>query len=789
MGRTPSTEKDALPKAALRRPLKPPEGRWRGFVRFWHRWLLPSLLGLLVAAATSLVMPFGFFFQALPDLKEEDVGRPFQGAVPFKVAGDVEVVDEVGTRAKRERMRNQEPVVFDYNALTQETVKRNTQEGFKSMRAFLASEKGAAKPKGGKAAKQGEAERQAWLEGVKARFLQSFFAQEDEDFEALVADKFSESAEKAVQLLIDRAYGSRLLTSREGLGASDIRVRNLNELGEHVLRAIPPEVMDLQEVQAELDRFASIPGNLMPEASPIMRRAVLRLAKRELRADLMLNQTKTEERRAAAYASVAPLVVFLRKGQKIIGDGELITHAHLEWMKALKRQTDSEEALKRHLGSFATVWLFLLACFVFFRAALLRFQPSSKDLSFLATLLLGMVGALFLWRVISEALNERYPLLPLQALQALFPLATGAALVRFVLNEEAALFIAILFSAIAGMMFGDSLSFTLASLAVSCIASASIARAQDRKGIFRAGFMSGVLAFFVMFFWAVLEGKSLWEGLAAGCCAMLGLSFGLPALVMGLTPIMEAVFGYASDLKLLELANLNHPALKELIVRAPGTYHHSIIMGSLVEAAAQAISANPLLARSCAYYHDIGKGKQPGYFAENQEGKSNPHDALSPLESAAILRQHIIDGLELAKQHKLPKRVMDAIPQHHGTRRMGYFFHKATAEAGEGVQVDEGAFRYRGPKPQFREAALVMLADATEAAARSLPSTTPEELKKLVLKMVNLVFSEGQLDECDLTLRDLNKVVDAFVVALNGIYHARPQYPADAFKTGKPETA
>ncbi|MCL2626262.1 MAG: HDIG domain-containing protein [Cystobacterineae bacterium] len=770
--------------------MKPPESTWRGFIQFWQRWLLPGLLALLVSAATSLLMPFGFFFQPLPDLKEEDVGRPFQGAVPFKVTRDVDVVDELGTQAKRERMRDKEPMVFDYEPLAQETVHRNIQEGFKSMRAVLANGRGAAKPKGSKPANPEDTARQTWLGEMKTLFLQNFSSLEREDFEALVADKFSESSERAAQLLIGRAYNSRILSSREELSrisAGDIRLRILGGSGEHILKATSPEVMDLQETQTEMDRFASVPGNLLPEANSIARRAVLRLAKQELRPNLSFNRSETEARRMAAYSGVAPVVVSFRKGQKIIGDGELITHAHLEWMKALKSQADSAETLKRHLGSFAAVLFFLVACFVFFQRALLRFRPSSKDLSFLATLLLGMLGALFLWRVISEALNERYPQLSLQALQALFPLATGAALARFVLNEEAALFIAISFSAMVGMLLGDSLPFALASLAVSCMASASIARAQDRKGIFKAGLVSGLLAFFVMFSWVLAEGKSVWEGVATGCCAMLGLSFGLPALVMGLTPIVEAVFGYASDLKLLELANLNHPALKELIVRAPGTYHHSIVMGSLVEAAAQAISANPLLARSCAYYHDIGKGKHPEYFAENQEGE-NPHDVLSPLESAAILKQHVMDGLELAKQHKLPKRVMDAIPQHHGTRRIGYFFHKATTEAGEGVQIDEGAFRYRGPKPQFREAALVMLADAAEAAARSLPSTTPEELKSLVLKMMNLIFSEGQLDECDLTLRDLNKVVDAFVVALSGIYHARPQYPTDAFKLNKPET-
>ena len=736
-------------------------------------------------------MPLGLFsFQPLPELGEEDIGRPFRGVEPFKVARDIEVVDEISTQAKRERMRDRVLVVVDYEPSTQEAILRNIQRGFKNMRAVLAQERGAANAREAKTNKRAEAERQALLQKAKAVFLENFSTLGDEDFEALVGDRFSDASEKAAQLLIDVAYKSRLLSSREALlqmNAADLRVRTLGGTGEYMLRALPPEVMDLQEAQTELDRFASVPGNLLPETSPLLRRAVLRLAKRELRANLTINRAETETRRAAAYAEVAAVRVVLRKGQKIIGDGELITHAHLRLIEALRSQADPTENLRQHVGSFSTVLLFLFACFVFFRTALSRFRPSSKDLVFLATLLLGMVLTLFFWRIISEALSERHPRLSLQALQALFPLATGAALVRFVLGEEAALFFAIAFSAIAGMLLGDSLSFASAALAVSCLASASIARAQDRKGIFKAGLLSGVLAFFVMFFWGLAEGKYLWECLATGFSAMLGLSFGLPALVMALTPIVEFAFGYASDLKLLELANLNHPALKELIVRAPGTYHHSIVMGSLVESAAQAISANPLLARSCAYYHDIGKGANPRYFAENQKGE-NPHDFLRPVESAAIIKQHVIDGLELAKQHKLPKRVMEAIPQHHGTRRIAYFFHKASTQAGEGVQVDESAFCYMGPKPQFREAALVMLADVAEAAARSSASTSPEELKTLVLKMVNLIFSEGQLDECDLTLKDLHKVVDAFVVALSGIYHARPQYPAEAFKTNKPET-
>ena len=267
-----------------------------------------------------------------------------------------------------------------------------------------------------------------------------------------------------------------------------------------------------------------------------------------------------------------------------------------------------------------------------------------------------------------------------------------------------------------------------------------------------------------------------------------GATIAAPMLVLTITPLMEMLFGYASDLKLLELANLNHPALKELVLQAPGTYHHSIIMGTLVEAAAEAIGANPLLARSCAYYHDIGKGRNPLYFGENQKGQ-NPHDRLEPLASATIIKRHVTDGLEMAKQYKLPIKVADAIPQHHGTRLVGYFAHKHRSEAeARGVKLsdDDTRFRYPGPIPQFREAALVMIADACEAASRSMKDPTADELRVLVRKMITVIFSEGQLDECDLNLRDLNLIGDAFVHALTGIYHNRPVYPPAAVSGVEP---
>jgi putative nucleotidyltransferase with HDIG domain len=249
-------------------------------------------------------------------------------------------------------------------------------------------------------------------------------------------------------------------------------------------------------------------------------------------------------------------------------------------------------------------------------------------------------------------------------------------------------------------------------------------------------------------------------------------------LVVGLLPVVESAFGYVTDVKLLELANLNHPALKELIVQAPGTYHHSIVMGSMVEAAAQAVGANPLLAKVCAYYHDIGKVRNPLYFAENQRSGENRHDPLAPSMSSLIVKRHVTEGIELARHWRLPRVVADSIAQHHGTRLVAYFWAKAQkAEGGKGSGMDEQLYRYPGPKPQTREAALVLIADACEASSRALDPPTGEGLRTLVSRRINEIFSEGQLDECELTLRDLNAIARAMVSALEAIYHTRPEYP------------
>jgi putative nucleotidyltransferase with HDIG domain len=239
------------------------------------------------------------------------------------------------------------------------------------------------------------------------------------------------------------------------------------------------------------------------------------------------------------------------------------------------------------------------------------------------------------------------------------------------------------------------------------------------------------------------------------------------------------VLKITTSLQLLELGRPTHPLLSELLMKAPGTYHHSLMVGNMAEQAAQAVGANPLLARVGAYYHDIGKMLRPYFFAENQTNGENPHDRLDPETSAQIITSHVKDGLQLAKKYGLPNEIQDFIPQHHGTAMSSYFYHQACAQNGGSPQADKTRFRYPGPRPRTREAAILMLADEAEAASRANRPRSVEEIDELVDGLIQNRVRDGQLDDSDLTLRDLQKVKETLVAVLQGSYHPRIKYPED----------
>jgi putative nucleotidyltransferase with HDIG domain len=349
-------------------------------------------------------------------------------------------------------------------------------------------------------------------------------------------------------------------------------------------------------------------------------------------------------------------------------------------------------------------------------------------------------------------------------------------------NAPTALLASALFSTAVGAMTGN-LHLAVFSLLSCLTAILGLFQYKRRTALFKVGLLLGGVNLVVVLAIDLLTGRYFPASTFAfdlGCAFLGGASVAI--VVSFLLPALEAIFHRTTDIRLLELANGNVPVLRQLALEAPGTYHHSMVVGSLAEAAAEAIGANGIFCRAAAMYHDIGKLTKVSYFVENQVG-GNRHDALSPRMSALVITSHVKEGIELAKEMNLPQEIIDIIPQHHGTRLITYFYEKAREhhdpELGE---VTEEEYRYPGPKPQTKEAGIIMIADAVEAASRTLDEPSPARLKGLIRQIIDHIFLDGQLNECDLTLRDLEKIAQSFLRVLVGIHHQRVSYPGFDFE-------
>jgi len=365
----------------------------------------------------------------------------------------------------------------------------------------------------------------------------------------------------------------------------------------------------------------------------------------------------------------------------------------------------------------------------------------------------------------------------------LIPVASAGMLITILINSHIAMVVVLLLGVIVAIVNRFDFDLFLFSLIGGVIGIYSSLDVRHRRDLVRAGLHISGANIVTIWMIGLIKQKSFSQ-LGESFLWGIGNGFLSVILTMGILPYLEELFSITTNIRLLELSDFNQPLLKRLMVEAPGTYHHSIIVGSLVENVSNLIGANSLLARAGAYYHDIGKLKNPGYFSENQDGLLSKHDDLVPSMSSLVLISHVKEGVNLANEYKLQRPIIDIIEQHHGTSRIHYFYHRALEE-NKVQKVEEEKYRYPGPKPMTKEGALVMLADAAEATSRTMEEPSYERLKNMVDKVINDRFIDGQLDDCNITLVDLHQIAESFAHTLIGIYHTRVEYPKKEREKGR----
>ena len=739
----------------------------------FQRWLMAILLGVFVT----------FFLYPNAELPSIHYEPGDIASKNIKSPQDLLIEDKESTDQRIKEAEKGVIVVYDFDPNMSGEIRRRLASSFTLMRDLYKEIGNEIRRRDAvKTTKLNLAPFRVQINARRDEFQKTLVDINDEEFGALERYRFNKSIERYVRILISAPLEREIVGNKKLLYKekdSGIIIRNI-ETKEELKANDILSIMDLKDAKKAIEVSSNkILGGL--EGS--LRKTVTTISQRLIEPNLTFNKNDTELRRSIVRESVKPVFYQVKKGEIIVREGERIKNEHLVKLKVFQRAKKYDNLVLTSLG---IVLLVVLLCYLLYNFSLKNVKGISinnRDL-FLLTITMGMV-VLFvkLAILICEAVSNSFPLLPFDSCLYVIPIASGAMLISVLLNVRVALIFSIMISILSGILFENRLEFFIYSLFGSIIAAHGVILTKFRTTLIKAGAIVGLTNVITIFSINMIKGSLFTVAtvfdIAFGFLGGLLVGF----IVIGTTPLFEALFGYTTDIKLLELANLDSPKLRELIVRAPGTYHHSIIVGTLAEATAEAINANPLLARVSAYYHDIGKINKPLYFIENQTGSENKHEKLAPSMSSLILLSHVKDGVEMARESRLGQPIIDIIGQHHGTSLINFFYQKAKhKENPELYPVDEKDYRYPGPKPQTKEAGLVLLADAVEAASKTLPDPSPSRIQGMVHRIINNVFADGQLNECELTLKDLNEIAKSFNKILTGIFHHRIDYPEPAYK-------
>jgi len=698
----------------------------------------------------------------------------------IKAAKNFLIEDKDATEASRKQAVENVLTVYDHDVNISTKTNQRIKKAFDELRATLETILSIDNVKKSETSSSGNEEKKLIIHNLiwqkKADFEERVgISVSDADYKILELEAFSSEISNLISGILAEIYDNGVVANKEmllketdrGIILSDIKTKN--EMLVYNLK----HFYGLDQAKT----MVKVIGNpILQNKTPDLRNLIVDFAQKLIQPNITLNRSETEKRKKEAYSEVKPIFYKIKAGEMLLREGERVTKDQLLKLKIYQEGLKNEKVLTNCIGSA----LFILCILMIIYALCIHNRPhlnNTKNLLFLASVLITFFFISSISESLADSVSHYTPFsISADSISYGIPLAAGAMTTCLFLGIELAIPIAMLIAIGTAVIFKNRFDIFIYFLLNGLMAAYWMQNCRERKVFIKAGLKLGLLNVILVTVINVYIGgstffKLMWDW---GFAFLGGVGAGI--VTAGIAPLVEIAYDYTTDIKLLELANLDQPILRRLMLEAPGTYHHSVIVGTMVEAAASEIGANPSLAKVCGYFHDIGKIKKPLYFIENQADGVNRHDKLAPSMSSLILIAHIKDGVEIAKQNKLGHDIIETIRQSHGTSLISYFYDKAKQLKGEdGVNVDD--FRYPGPKPQTREAGLVMLADAVEAASRTLSNPTPARILGLVQNLINKIFSDGQLDNCELTLKDLHNIAKSFNKILNGIYHHRIEYP------------
>lgn len=734
-----------------------------------------KIVGLLLTVTLITTLTSGYSFFSIESKISGGIVRS-----DLIAPEDFVLVDQLATAERQAEAISQVPPVFEYDPLLKNQIRSRIISAFDKDRMTLFDR---LKVELGEAdltpALASSPKFNAFAKKLAAETPTPFTLSSDPQvLEYLVRQGFSDDIEKELNQLLSMAMKDFIYPDTDMAKAQPRRLMYQDKITQtqHEIRGRNAVSVSaaLNQVKEGVDSLRSL--------SSTGKEVYLKLLQGLLQPNLRYSEALTEGMRKKAVQSIPDVSTAYRRNQIIARAGDPVTPHIQAVVSHLSQKQQYHHPLRRFIGLFGIITILLFALYKFTAHARSDLPlPTDRAFALICVTLVAQTMLIWLGINISRKFGGTAGMsTDLSLYEFAIPYAAATLIVALLLDENLALLCTLVVGLLAGVMTGGSMELCVFAILSGSAAAYSVGQYRQRNTIIRAGVFVGGINLFAVGAVICIAGSSTMLNNTLLTMLLCGIASGLitAAFASFAVPVCESMFGILTDVKLLELSNADLPLLRELAMRAPGTQQHSVMVSSLAQEAAEAIGANALLVRIGCYYHDIGKLLAPEMFIENQGGGPNPHDKMEPRRSASVITGHVRKGIIMAREANLPKEIIDLIPQHHGTRKLHYFFNKASERAAtRGESVDETDYRYPGPKPQTKEAAIVMMADSAEAAARSLDEPTPENIGQIVKRILDDIIADGQLDECLMTMREITLVREQLVRTLCNIYHHRVVYP------------